>query len=418
MSTDYKYRLLDQELAQVLQGNGMVLIEGPRACGKTATTLQHSASYVKLDTDEVALQLAQIDPKRLLQGEMPRGIDEWQLAPKLWNFARDEVDALGSIAKYIFTGSSVPRDDETRHSGAGRADRLRMRPMSLYESGNSAGAVSLNGLVSGEKIPKLPVNEFPLDGLIEVLCRGGWPGLQNMQLELAQRRLRGYMGEIARVDIQNVGQTAHDPVRVSAVLASIARNLATEASHKKLLSDVGRLGPTSETTLRGYLADLERIFVLEPLPAWPTHLRSKDVVRQSSKWHFVDPSLAVAAVGGKPGTLLNDLNYLGFLFESLVIRDLRIYSQVEEGNVWHYRDSSGLEVDAIVSYEFGKWAAVEVKLGIHDVDSAAKNLLKFVSKVDDSKVGKPGALIVVVPGGWAYTREDGVHVVPINQMRH
>lgn len=418
MSDHYKNRLIDQELSQVLAGNGLVLIEGPRACGKTATTLRHSASYVKLDTDEVALQLAQIDPKRLLHGEMPRGIDEWQLAPKLWNFARDEVDALDSSAQFIFTGSSVPRDDETRHSGAGRADRLRMRPMSLFESGVSTGQVSLSELAGGAVLSQSTRREFPLDELIEVLCRGGWPGLQDMSLELAQRRLRGYMGEIARVDIQNVGKSAHDPIRVTAVLAALARNTATEASHNKILADVGRLGPTSDKTLRSYLQDLERIFVSEPLPAWPTHLRSQDVVRKASKWHFVDPSLAVAAVGGKPGTLINDVNFLGFLFESLVIRDLRIYSQVKEGSVWHYRDSSNLEVDAIVSYDFGNWAGLEVKLGHHQIDSAAANLLKFASKVDDSKMGKPGALIVVVPGGWAYTREDGVLVVPLNQLGH
>lgn len=418
MSTDYKLRLIDQEIAQLIEGNGLVLIEGPRACGKTATTRRHSASYVKLDTDETALKLARLDPKELLQGEMPRGIDEWQLAPKLWNFARDEIDALASNARYIFTGSAVPRDDETRHSGAGRADRLRMRPMSLFESGDSTGEISLNSLASGEKMPRSSQRDFPLKDLIKTVCRGGWPGLLDLSLESVQRRLRGYMGEVARVDIQNVGTSTHDPIRVTAALASLARHTATEASLNTILSDVGKEGPTSENTLRSYLKNLERIFVLEPLPTWPTHLRSKDVVRQAPKWHYVDPSLAVAAVGAKPATLLNDLNFFGFLFESLVIRDLRIYSQVDEGKVWHYRDSSGLEVDAIVSYDYGQWAAIEVKLGFNQVDAAAANLLKFASKVDDSKMGKPGALIVVVPGGWAYTREDGVHVVPINHMRN
>lgn len=418
MDAEYRKRLIDEELSMVLQDKGMVLIEGPRACGKTATTLKHSASHVKLDTDRNALELAEVDPQSLLQGAMPRGIDEWQLAPQLWNYARDEVDALGSSATYIFTGSSVPVDDKTRHSGAGRAIRLRMRPMSLFESGHSTGGVSLHELVQQGTFVKSPRNDFSLDGVIEAICRGGWPGIFSMPLNLAQRRLRGYMSEVARVDIQNADQSTRDPIKVAALLTSLARNVGTEATKKKLLEDVGETGPESYITLKSYLSDLERIFVLEPLPAWPTHMRSKSIANKSSKWHFVDPSLAVAAVEGTPEKLRNDLNYVGFLFESLVIRDLRIYSQVDEGKVWHYRDSSGLEVDAIVSYDYGRWAAIEVKLGFHQIDAAAANLLKFASKVDDSKMGKPGALIVVVPGGWAYTREDGVHVVPINLLRN
>ncbi|MEG0324269.1 MAG: DUF4143 domain-containing protein [Aurantimicrobium sp.] len=418
MDVDYRKRLIDVELAMVLQVKGIVLLEGPRACGKTATTLEHSASLVKLDTDQNALQLAEVDPQSLLQGVMPRGIDEWQLAPQLWNYARHEVDALGSNATYIFTGSAVPADDNTRHSGAGRAVRLRMRPMSLFESGLSAGEVSLHELVRQGTVPKAPRKEFPLDDVIEAICRGGWPGMLSLPLNLAQRRLRGYMSEVARVDIQNADKSTRNPIKVAALLASLGRNVGTEASKKTILEDVGDLGPETYDTLASYVSDLERIFVLEPLPAWPTHMRSKSVAKKSSKWHFVDPSLAVAAVDGTPEKLRNDLNYVGFLFESLVIRDLRIYSQVDEGKVWHYRDSSGLEVDAIVSYDYGQWAAIEVKLGFNQVDAAAANLLKFASKVDDSKMGKPGALIVVVPGGWAYTREDGVHVVPINHMRN
>ena len=413
---DYKPRVVDRELRAALKTLGAVLMEGPRACGKTATSLQQAASSVRLDTDRGALELARLDPALVLVGDAPRVIDEWQLAPSLWNSVRRAVDERQERGQFILTGSSVPADDETRHSGAGRILRLRMRPMTFFESGHSDGSVSLAALLQGAPASSA-TGSLSVVETVDQLCVGGWPALQGLPVDAAQTALRSYLDDVARVDMARVDDVRRDPARVSRVIRSLARNVATEASAAKLAVDASSDGePMKGATLAEYLATLERLMVVENQGSWATHLRSRDSVRKASKRHFVDPSLAAAALGASPAKLLNDLNTLGLLFESLVLRDLRVYAQPIDGVITHYRDDSGLEVDAIVTLGDGSWAAIEIKLGEAKADEGAASLLKFAAKVDTGKVGVPQALIVITTGRYAYTRADGVQVIPLSVL--
>jgi predicted AAA+ superfamily ATPase len=413
---EYTPRVVDEELTAALGILGAVLIEGPRACGKTATSLQQAGSSVRLDTDSGALQLAQIDPDMLLQGKAPRVIDEWQLAPQLWNSVRRAIDERQARGQFILTGSSVPADDETRHSGAGRILRLRMRPMSFFESGHSDGSVSLASILRGDPVRGAGVT-LTLTEIINQLCVGGWPALQGLPVDSAQKALRAYLADVALVDVVRIDDQRRDPERVGKVLRALARNVATEVSAARLAADAGSEGdPMKASTLVAYLAALSRLMVVENQESWAPHLRSRDTVRKAPKRHFVDPSLAIAAMGTSPATLLQDLNTLGLLFESLVVRDLRVYSQSLDGVVKHYRDETGVEVDAIVELRDGSWAAFEVKLGEVKVDEGAAALLKFAAKIDTTKSGAPCALVVITTGQYAYTRQDGVHVVPLSLL--
>ena len=413
---DYKPRVVDRELTAALNTLGAVLVEGPRACGKTATSLQQAASSVRLDTDPGALDLARLDPALVLAGETPRVVDEWQLAPTLWNSVRRAVDERQERGQFILTGSSVPADDATRHSGAGRILRLRMRPMTFFESGHSDGSVSLESLLRGEPGSSAS-GSLGVVETVDQLCIGGWPALQGLPVGAAQRALRSYLDDVARVDVTRVDDVRREPARVARVIRSLARNVATEVSAAKLAVDASSDGePMKAATLAEYLATLERLMVVENQNSWATHLRSRDSVRKAPKRHFVDPSLAVAALGASPVKLLGDLNTLGLLFESLVLRDLRVYAQPLDGVITHYRDDSGLEVDAIVSLSDGTWAAVEIKLGEAKADEGAASLLKFAAKVDTAKVGVPQALIVITTGRYAYTRADGVQVIPLSVL--
>lgn len=413
---DYKPRVVDRELRAALKTLGAVLVEGPRACGKTATSLQQAASSVRLDTDRGALELARLDPALVLVGDAPRVIDEWQLAPSLWNSVRRAVDERQERGQFILTGSSVPADDETRHSGAGRILRLRMRPMTFFESGHSDGSVSLAALLQGAPASSA-TGSLSVVETVDQLCVGGWPALQGLPVDAAQTALRSYLDDVARVDMARVDDVRRDPARVSRVIRSLARHVATEASAAKLAVDASSDGePMKGATLAEYLATLERLMVVENQGSWATHLRSRDSVRKASKRHFVDPSLAAAALGASPAKLLNDLNTLGLLFESLVLRDLRVYAQPIDGVITHYRDDSGLEVDAIVTLGDGSWAAIEIKLGEAKADEGAASLLKFAAKVDTGKVGVPQALIVITTGRYAYTRADGVQVIPLSVL--
>lgn len=412
----YLPRVVDRELTEALGILGAVLVEGPRACGKTATSMQQAASSVRLDTDPGALQLAQLDPAMLLHGATPRVIDEWQLAPQLWNSVRRAVDDRQARGQFILTGSSVPVDDKTRHSGAGRILRLRMRPMSFVESGHSDGSVSLASILRGEPV-RGAGGKLDLAQTIDQLCIGGWPALQGLPVEAAQKALRTYLDDVALVDVARVDDQKRDPERVARVMRALARNVATEVSAARLAADSGTEGvPMKATTLTSYLAALGRLMIVENQESWAPHLRSRDAVRKAPKRHFVDPSLAVAAMGASPATLLKDLNTLGFLFESLVVRDLRVYAQSLDGVVKHYRDDAGVEVDAVVELRDGSWAAFEIKLGEARTDEGASSLLKFAAKVDTTKSGIPRALVVITTGQFAYTRGDGVHVVPLSLL--
>lgn len=410
---DYKARIVDHELSERLAATGAVVIEGPRACGKTATARNIAASEALLDTDDNMREAVAVNPALALDGEAPRLIDEWQQAPAIWNHVRRAVDDRGRPGQFILTGSAVPADDATRHSGAGRITRLRMRPMSLFEAGKSDGAVSLSRLLSGEQMGGVRSEATVADIATEAAV-GGWPGLRGNEVEQTLRALRGYIDEVRRVDVSRVDERRRDPSRVGRLLSSLARNVATHAAVTTLAKDAGGPdGPLDYDTAREYLDALERLMVIENQPAWAPHLRSKHILRRAPKRHFVDPSLAVAALSATPERLLRDIRLFGLVFESLVVRDLRIYAQAGDAAISQYRDSSGLEVDAIVEGLDGRWAAFEVKLDSSRADEAAAALLKFASKVDTGIRGEPAALGVIIGGGYGFVREDGVQVIPI-----
>lgn len=413
---EYQPRVVDAELRARLASTGAVVIEGPKACGKTATARQVAASEVLLDTDANARAAAAIAPELVLAGAVPRLIDEWQIEPAIWNHVRRAVDDRQRAGQFILTGSAVPADDITRHTGAARITRLRMRPMSLFETGHSTGTISLEALL-GSEAGACPDPGLTIEDVATWIAIGGWPSHRTRTVQQALQAVRDYLDEIRRVDIGRVDNTRRDPDRVGRLLASLARNLATPASLSALAHDTGGAdGPIKEDTTREYLSALERLMIVEDQPSWAPHLRSRSILRTAPKRHFVDPSLAVAALRATPARLLREIQWLGFLFESLVIRDLRIYAQANDAVVRHYRDNTGLEVDAIVETAAGDWAAFEVKLGQALVDEAAANLLTFANRVDTTVCGQPRTLAVIVATGYGYVRPDGVAVIPVGAL--
>lgn len=412
----YLPRVVDAELRLRLQSVGAVVVEGPKACGKTATARRVAGSEVLLDVDDAMRSAARVAPELVLAGPVPRLIDEWQVEPTLWNHVRRAVDDRGKPGQFILTGSAVPADDITRHTGAGRLSRMRMRPLSLFESGHSTGAVPLSALLQGE-MASVSDPGHGLQAIAERIVVGGWPLSLRMPVQAAMRAARDYLDEARRVDLPRLDGGRRDPDRVGRVLASLARNVATTVSAAVLATDTGGAkGPIKDDTVREYLAALERLMILEEQPAWAPHLRSRSILRTSPKRHFVDPSLAVAALRGTSDGLLRDLRWMGFLFESLVVRDLRVYAQANDGVVRHYRDNTGLEVDTIVETGDGRWAAFEVKLGHSQVDAAAEQLKKFAERVDTGVCGEPAMLGVIVATGPGYRRPDGVAVVPVGAL--
>jgi predicted AAA+ superfamily ATPase len=416
MAPSYRPRIVDAELRVCLAAAGAVVIEGPKACGKTRTAQQVASSAVLLDVDAAARQALAVDPALVLQGPRPRLLDEWQVEPALWNQVRRAVDAASQPGQFLLTGSAVPADDAARHTGAGRFAFLRLRPMTLGESGAATGGVSLAALLEGEPIscadPGLAVAD-----LAELVCRGGWPAQLERPLSAACRAARDYLEQVRQVDVQRVDGRRRDPQRLGALLRSLARNVATEVSLATLAADAGGAdGPLDSRTVADHLQALERLMVLEHQPAWRPHLRSKAALRQAPRRHFCDPSLAVAALGASPERLLRDLEWLGLLFESLVIRDLRVLAQALDGEVFHYRDNYGVEVDAIVQLRDGRWGAIEIKLGQGQVEAAAASLLRFRHQIDIRRTGEPAFLAVVCGNGYGYRRADGITVVPIGAL--
>ena len=405
----YRARLADHELRQRLGAAGAVVIEGPKACGKTATARQAAASEVLLDVDANARRAVAIDPALVLAGAAPRLIDEWQTEPAIWNHVRRAVDDRARPGQFILTGSAVPADDITRHTGAGRLTRLRLRPMSLFETGRSSGAVSLRALLAGAA-PRSAESALSIEELAGQVCRGGWPGNLQRSVNQALQANRAYLDEIRRVDVGRVDETRRDPAKVGDLLRSFARNVATYAAASTMAADL------NNHTADAYLTALERLMIVEDQPAWAPHLRSRSRLRGAPKRHFVDPSLAVAALRADPDRLLRDLAWFGFLFESLVVRDLRVYAQHRDAEVLQYRDNTGLEVDAIVQAADGTWAAFEVKLGAGMIDAAAATLLRFAKRVDPARSRAPAALAVIVAGGYGYVRGDGIGVIPIGAL--
>ena len=415
----YRPRIVDPELAARLAATGAVVIEGPKGCGKTATARQVARSEVLLDVDENARRAIAIDPSLVLDGPVPRLFDEWQLEPTLWNHLRRAVDARQQPGQFILTGSAAPTDDITRHTGAARITRLRMRPMSLFETGHATGAISLAALLAGESA-RSQESTLTVTDLATLVVIGGWPGNLTRTSAQAMQASRDYLDEIRRVDLSRVDRSTRDPGKVGRLLRALARHVATEASLATLMADTvgaeGADGALARETVRDYLDALERVMIIEDQPAWAPHLRSRSRIRNAAKRHFVDPSLAAAALRATPARLLADLNALGLLFESLVVRDLRVYAQASDATVLHYRDNTGLEVDAIVEVSDGRWAAFEVKLGQGQVDAAAASLLTFATRVDTAKCGAPAALGVITASGYGYRRPDGVHVIPIGAL--
>lgn len=409
----YLKRLVESEIASRLAAAGGVVIEGPKACGKTETARQFSSSEVLLDVDTQAQEAINIDPALILEGKTPRLIDEWQTQPQIWNHIRREIDNRRLPGQFILTGSAIPADDVTRHTGAGRLSRVLMRPLSLYESAHSTGEISLHSVLERRDIASTKI-DISLDELVEIIVRGGWPGPLKLSLSLAMRYVRDYLGEIQRVDISRIDGHRKNPQKVGRLLQSLARNIATEAAMAQLVRDVqGSMSGSNKDTIRTYLDALERLMIIENQPAWSPNLRSRTRLRSSPKRHFVDPSLAVAALNATPNKLVKDLNWLGFLFESLVVRDLRIYGQSIDATVHHYRDSEGLEVDAIVEGGNGQWAAFEIKLGVSRIDDAIKNLKRFANKFEPED---RGSLAVITSTGYGYRQEDGIYIVPIGAL--
>jgi uncharacterized protein len=413
---DYLPRIVDRELAERLESAGAVVIEGPKACGKTWTAEQRAADRLLLDVDDAARAAIEIAPGVALDRPAPLLLDEWQELPAVWNHVRRAVDERQLTGQFILTGSSTPADDVSRHSGAGRFSFLRMRPMCLFESGRSTGEVSLKAMFDGDGIaardPGITIHD-----IAEIITRGGWPAQQNSPLESARRAAADYLEQTCAVDVSRLGERRRDPVKVRAVIRAIARSIASPVRSSTLASDAGVDIETADQvdprTVRDYLDALERLMVLEDQPGWAPSLRSRRRVRSAPKRHLVDPSLSVAALGAGPQALLTDLNYLGHLFESLAIRDLRVLSQPLGGQVMHYSDNKGGEADAIIELADGRWAAIEVKLGASAVDQGADSLNRMARLITGTT---PAFLAVVTGTGVAYTRPDGVHALPIGSL--
>jgi len=416
---NYLPRVVDSEMREVLNASPAVLIEGPRGCGKTWTGRRFAASEILIDTTIRARLAANADPAVLLEGPAPLLVDEWQLAPDIWNPLRRACDDRQRPGQFILTGSADPPDDTTRHSGAGRVLRVRMRPMSLYESNDSEGSISLMGLFESGKYTARDSGHH-LNDIVALACRGGWPNLVATQASSAAalRVLRGYLEEISRTDVARVDGVSRNPVGVRRLLESLARNVATEASSSTLANDTSCTeAGIDRRTVAAYLTALNRLFVVEDLPAWRPHIMSRSALRKTPKRHFVDPSLAAAALGLMPDAVMADLKYAGLLFESMAVRDLRVYAQANGCNISHYRDSDGLEVDAVVSRPDGAWIAIEVKLGGEvPIAKGVHTLRRLHDRVDPDRTGKPARLVVLTAGGYGYEHPDGVTVVPITAL--
>lgn len=414
--TDYRPRVVDGELNRRMAAMGAVLIDGPKAVGKTRTAVEVSASVFRMDVDEAARAALEVAPEQLFSSPTPIVFDEWQETPRLWNLVRHAVDDHDGKGLYVLTGSSRPRDVARVHSGAGRIARLRMRPMSLFETGHSTGEVSLQALLGGGD-PVGASSGLSIEGLLERIVVGGWPDLLETDEREASVWLRDYLRTLAEVDVPGLGPR-RNPGNITRLLAALGRSAATPLNLRSLAQDVGGArGPIAAETLTNYMDALERLMLIEPIPAWRPHMRSRTRLRASAVHHFVDPSLGTAALGVGTRQLRQDLNAAGLHFESLVMRDLRVYGQSLGATLASWRDSqTGHEVDAVLELPDGRWAGIEVKLGESAADAAAASLLRMASKIDDERHGEAAALIVVTGGRFTYRRPDGVCVVPITAL--
>jgi len=418
----YRYlgRISDKVLDRALETSGAVLIEGPKWCGKTRTAEEKAASCLYMqDPDYTASYLTAADtkPSLLLKGDTPRLIDEWQMAPVLWDAVRFAVDRRTETGQFILTGSAVPSDNVVQHTGTGRFSRMVMRPMSLFESLESNGTISLKSLFDGY-FDAESISSLTIEALAFALSRGGWPASIGKKESVALKQVYDYVDAVINIDVSRVDDIEKNPARVRALMRSLARNISTTAGIITIKDDIAGNDETiSEKTISAYLNALRRIFVVEDLPAWNPAMRSRTAIRTSSKRHFVDPSIAAAVLRATPDSLLQDFNTFGLLFESLCIRDLRVYAQSIDGDVFHYRDKNGLEADAIVHLKDGRWGAVEVKMGAKEIEAAAENLKKLRDKINTDKMKEPSFLMVLTGTEFGYRREDGVYIIPIGCLR-
>jgi predicted AAA+ superfamily ATPase len=415
--TSYINRVSDEELKRKLNASGALLISGMKACGKTQSAKQFANSTISFDQDEQVPLLMETAPQRLLLGDVPRLIDEWQEYPKIWNYVRHEVDNRNQTAQFILTGSSNPEETIKMHSGAGRFTILDMRTMSWQEMGYSSGKISLGNLLNGLN---QEVNDNPVDLelIIERMIKGGFPGLINKTLAQAIEINRSYVDLLAEVDMSRISNIKRNPEKVRGLLRTLARNVATTVDVTVLEKDIkmNENKDISRPTIYDYLEALNRLMIIEDQPAWSTHIRSSASMRKSAKRHFSDVALAIASLGVGKEALLNDLKLTGFLFESLVIHDLRVYAQANDAKVYHYNDSTGLEVDAIVQKNSDEFCAFEIKLGIGQIDEAAKNLLKFASILEENCQKKLQSLNVITGTGLSYKRKDNVNVISLSSL--
>lgn len=405
-------------------GKGAVLIEGPKWCGKTTTAKQLAKSVLDLGDSAVLMQSSQmieLSPKALLEGDTPRLIDEWQALPPIWDCIRSEVDRRGKPSQFILTGSSVlPEADETIHSGTGRFAHVKMFPMSLYESGESSGTISLRDLFDGKTF-EVHENRLDVEELAYLICRGGWPWATNIPKEVALDQAFDYYDSVTNYDIQRVDKVKRSAERAKLLLRSYARNISQQVSIATIRKDMlaNDASTLDENTVMDYVKALKRLYVIEDLAAWNPNIRSKAAIRTSDTRHFIDPSIGTAALGLGPKDLVNDLQSFGLFFEDLVARDLRVYAEALDGSLYHYRDSSGLECDTVLHRRNGSYAMLEVKLGgTERIEEGAANLKALAEKIDTDRMAAPSFMAVITgAGGFAYRREDGVFVIPIGCLK-
>ena len=420
----YKQRIADKLLERKLAGKGAVLIEGPKWCGKTTTAEQHANSLLYMTESgklEQNLQLARLNPALLLEGKKPRLIDEWQVAPSLWDSIRFESDHSSSLGLFILTGSAVPADlSQVVHTGTGRIGWLRMRPMSLWESEDSTGEVSLEELFTTPAIIK-GTSAINLEKIAFLTCRGGWPLAVNMKSDIALDQAFDYVDAVEKRDVSLADGVNRDPSRTHRLLRSYARHQGSQANYATIKADLqaNEAESFSEETIASYINALKKIFVIEDSEAWNPNLRSKSAIRTSDTRYFSDPSIATAALGLGPSDLINDLNTFGLIFETLCVRDLRVYAEALNGKVYHFRDKNGLECDAVIHLRNGSYGLVEIKIGGDNlIEEGAKTLKDLAGKIDLDRMKSPSFLMVLTAvGTYAYRREDGVYVVPVGCLK-
>ena len=420
----YRNRVVDAILQEKLEGKGAVLIEGPKWCGKTTTAEQIAKSVLYMDdpqSKEQNVNMAALNPKRLLSGETPRLIDEWQIAPKLWDAIRFEVDHRDDLGQFVLTGSAVPPDTkEITHSGTGRFSWLMMRPMSLYESGESTGEVSLSRLFEG-KGQVDGESKLDLERIAFLICRGGWPRSIDMRDKIALNQAIDYYDAVVHSDINRADGVEKNPERVKRLMRSLARNQGQQIANTAIAADIAANNESTinQETVAGYISALKKIFVVEDMPAWNPNLRSKSAIRTSDTRYFVDASIAAAALGIDPNDLINDLNTMGFLFETMCVRDLRVYAEALGGSVYHFRNKAGLECDAVVHLRNGSYGLIEIKLGGEKlIREGVETLTSLTESIDTSKMKEPAfRMILTAADQYAYRREDGICIVPVGCLK-